>query len=102
MFRKSFTLIVLLSVLSAPALCRAQTPVPTPRLDAETMKAALKTATVEEDGFIDGVVSLVNAGKLPRSLVVSTFIWARKKPRWRFQYFRFGLIMRARWSGIRL
>ena len=64
MFRKSLSLIVLLSVLALPALCRAQTPVPTPRLDAGTMKAALKTATVEEDGFIDGVASLVNAGKL--------------------------------------
>ena len=102
MFRKSLTLIVLLSVLAVPALCRAQTPVRAPRLDAETMKAALKTATVEEDGFIDGVVRLVNAGRLPQSLVVSTFIWARKKPRWKFQYFRIGLIIRARWRGIRL
>jgi hypothetical protein len=102
MFRKPLTLSVLLAVLAVSAVCRAQTPVPAPRLDAETMKAALKTATIEEGGFIECVVRLVNAGKLPQSLVVSTFIWARRKPRWKFQYFRVGLIIRARWSGIRL
>ena len=102
MFRKPLALIVLLALLAVSAVCRAQTPVPAPRLDAKTMKAALRTATVEEDGFVDGVVSLVNAGKLPQSLVTSTFIWARRKPRWKFQYFRMGLIIRARWRGIKL
>lgn len=101
MFRRPLTLIVLLAVIALPAICRAQTP-PVPRLDAETIKAALKTATVEEDGFVDHVVELANARKLPQSLVVSTFVWARKKPRWKFQYFRMGLIIRARWRGIRL
>ncbi len=100
MFRKSLTLMVLLALL---AVCRTQeAQAAASRLDAETIKAALHTATVEEDGFIDLVVALVDAGTLPESLVVSTFIWARKKPRWKFQYFRIGLIIRASRRGIDL
>ncbi len=101
MFRRPLTLIVLLAVVALPAICRAHTP-PAPRLDAATIKAALKTARVEEGGFVDDVVELANAGKLPQSLVISTFIWARRKPRWKFQFFRVGLTIRARWRGIRL
>jgi hypothetical protein len=111
MFRRALTLTALIAVLAvagAPT-ARAATP-PTfggcPTfgrcLDANTIKAALKTATPEEDGFVQHVLDQVDAGKLPRSLVVSTFIWARKKPRWQFQYFRYGLIIRAWRSGIRL
>ena len=69
-------------------------------LDADTMKAALRTATPEEDGFIDHVLALVEAGRLPRSLVESTFQWARRKTKNRFQYFRHGLIVRAAAEGI--
>ena len=68
--------------------------------DADTMKAALRTATPEEDGFIDHVLALVEAGRLPRSLVESTFQWARRKTKNRFQYFRHGLIVRAAAEGI--
>ena len=99
MLRKSLTLAVLLAVL---AVCRTQTAEAATRLDAKTMKAALHTATPEEDGFIDYVLDRVQADKLPRSLVTSTFIWARKKPRRKFQYFKYGLIIRARRRGIRL
>lgn len=101
MFRKRMTLIVLLAVVALPAVCQSQTP-PVPRLDAEVLKAALKTSRVEEKGFVDHVVTMANKGKLPQSLVVSTFLWARKKPKWKFQYFRVGLIIRARWRGIKL
>ncbi len=72
------------------------------QLDAETMRAALRTATPEEDGFIDYVLELVDQGRLPRALVESTFQWARKKARHRFQYFRYGLIVRAAQQGIEL
>lgn len=88
--------------LAALAACGTRSAEAARWLDAETMKAALHTATPEEDGFIDYVVSLANKGRLPRRLVVTTFIWARKKPRWKFQYFRIGLIIRARRRGIRL
>jgi hypothetical protein len=71
-------------------------------LDAAKMKVALHTATVEEGGFIEHVVDLAERGRLPVSLVESTFLWARKKPTHKFQYFRLGLILRARWLGIEL
>jgi len=111
MWRKSLLLMALLALLAVRGTQTAQaatrtnlSSVPTfgrcP--DTETMKAALKTATPEEDGFIQHVVDRVDAGKLPEDLVVSTFLWARKKPRRQFQYFKVGLIIRARWLGISL
>jgi len=71
-------------------------------LDADAMKVALQTATPEEDGFLDYVLARVDAKTLPLSLVESTFQWARKKPRHRFQYFKRALIERAAKIGIRL
>jgi hypothetical protein len=35
-------------------------------------------------------------------LVQSTFLWARKKPYRKFQYFKYGLFLRAAQRGIRL
>jgi hypothetical protein len=69
-------------------------------LDADTMKAALQTATPQENGFIDHVLAMVDAGKLPLDMVESTFLWAKKKPRKKFYYFREGLIRRAADAGI--
>lgn len=57
-------------------------------LDAPTMKAALRTETPEEEGYIDEVLRRVKTGQLPKSLVESAFWWARQKPEHRFQYFR--------------
>ncbi len=71
-------------------------------LDAATIKAGLDTATPEEDGFIERVVGLTKQGKLPAKLVESTFQWARQKPDHKFQYFKRGLILRARRIGIDL
>ncbi len=71
-------------------------------LDAEKMKAALHTATPQEGGFIEYVVARVEAGKLPLDLVQSTFLWAIKKPRKKFYYFKYGLIARAKKRGIDL
>jgi len=69
-------------------------------LDPAQIKAALHTATEEEGGFIDRTVAMVNAGTLPRDLFLSTFIWARRKPKSKFQYFRRGLTLRAADQGI--
>lgn len=69
-------------------------------LDANTMKVALHTATPEEDGFITRVLAMVDAGTLPPSMVESTFLWAKKKTRYKFQYFKRGLIQRAADAGI--
>ncbi len=72
-------------------------------LDAAKIKAALRTATPEEGGFVDRVVGLARAGKIPAELVESTFDWARKKPyAHRFQYFKRGLTLRAAKAGIAL
>ncbi|NLY00258.1 MAG: hypothetical protein GXY83_29525 [Rhodopirellula sp.] len=71
-------------------------------LDAATIKAGLHTAAPEDEGFVERVVDLSNQGKLPAKLVDSTFQWARKKPRNKFQYFKRGLILRARRIGIEL
>jgi hypothetical protein len=71
-------------------------------LDADTIKVALHTATPEENGFIDYVLKRVDKGTLPLDLVESTFLWARKKPRRKFQYFKQGLILRAADQGIKL
>jgi hypothetical protein len=73
-----------------------------PRLDAEEIKAALHTAAPEEDGFVDRVVDLAHRGVLPLSMVDSTFQWARKKNRHRFQYFKRGMILRAARIGVQL
>jgi hypothetical protein len=69
-------------------------------LDADTMKVVLHTATPEEDGFISRVLALVDSGTLPVDMVKSTFLWAKKKTRHKFQYFKYGLIQRAKQAGI--
>jgi hypothetical protein len=71
-------------------------------LDASVMKAALRTATPEEDGFIDRVLALVDRGTLPLDLVESTFLWARKRPQRKFQYFKWALTYRAQQQGINI
>lgn len=71
-------------------------------LDATTLKAALHTATPEEDGFIEKVLAKVEDGTLPVAMVESTFLWARQKPKNKFQYFKRGLIERAARIGIDL
>lgn len=70
--------------------------------DAATIKAALHTNTTEEEGFVDKVLLEVQEGRLSASLVQSTFLWARRKPHYQFQYFKRGLILRAAQQGIAL
>ena len=71
-------------------------------LDAATMRMALRTTPIETQGFIDRVLDLVDQGVLPIDMVHSTFDWARKKPDHKFQYFRFGMIVRAASIGVKL
>lgn len=71
-------------------------------LDVETMKSALKTDTEEEDGFLAKTLNLMNKGVLPRKMVYSTFLWAKKKRTRRFQYFKWGMIKRAAEIGVEL
>jgi hypothetical protein len=69
-------------------------------VDPDAVKAMLRTADPEQDGFIERVVTLVNAGKLPRDIFDSTLLWARRKPVHRFQYFKQGLTIRAADVGV--
>ena len=90
----SLTFVVLLAVAHGQAEASP--------LDANAMKAALRTAAPEEDGFIDRVLMLVDRGTLPLDMVESTFLWARKKPQRKFQYFKWALTHRAQQQGIKL
>jgi hypothetical protein len=92
----SFALVV---VLLAAVVVR---PATASSLDADTVKAALHTATPDEGAFIDKVLAKVDKGALPLDLVESTFLWAKKKPRNKFQYFKRALIFRAAQQGISL
>jgi hypothetical protein len=98
MFRRKFLIGLLLAPLAlaaAPALCQEQ-----PIFDADTMKKILRPPTEEDALWLDKIVKKVNRGKLPVDLVESTLIWARKKGKNRFEYFKNALILRAERQGI--
>ncbi|MEN6451573.1 MAG: hypothetical protein ABFC96_13860 [Thermoguttaceae bacterium] len=93
--------ILLAALLLAVTACFARG-ADTGGLTADNMKATLHTATPQEDGFIERVLARVEDGSLPLDLVQSTFLWAKKKPRKKFFYFKQGLILRAADRGIHL
>ena len=65
------------------------------------LEKGLRARRPEEFEFIARVVARVDNGTLPRSLVDSTFLWARKRPRDRaYQYFQHGLQARAKKLGV--
>jgi hypothetical protein len=100
---KTRSILLLLLALLAINWISARVAADTTRLDAATMKAALRTTTIEEGGFIDSVLVQVGKGQIPPDLVDSSFQWARKKPyKHRFQYFRMALIVRADSIGIHI
>lgn len=74
----------------------------------EQLTLGLKARTKEDKEFIDLVVSKVEEGELPRSLVDSTFLWARERANRRspsrslrpIVYFRPGLLARAKFLKI--
>ena len=65
-----------------------------PPLSADEIKAALRTTEIEDKGFVEAVVQLVNENRLSRKVVVSSFQWARKKSHYRFQYFKYSVLAR--------
>jgi hypothetical protein len=91
------SLLGMLLILGWAQTSRAAAP-----LDADQIKAVLHTSGVEEEGFVEQAVELVNAGTLPRSIFDSCYLWARKKPRHQFQYFKRALIIRAGEVGVQL
>jgi len=71
------------------------------RLDATTIKADLRTAAPEEDGFVDRVLGAVEKGRLPAGLVHGMFLRARKQSEHRFQQFKRGLLTQVSDPGLR-
>lgn len=66
-------------------------------LDLKTqLEKGLKARRPVEFEYIKEIVQLVDKGKLPRQLVTTTFVWARKKPSRQLQYFQFALQTRAK------
>jgi hypothetical protein len=90
----AFATAVLFFVATEKAVARA------PQLDADIIKAGLRTADIEEDGFVEEVVDMANTGELPWAMVDNVFSWAKQKPAHRFQYFRKALITIAARKGI--
>lgn len=78
----------------------------------DQLRAGLKAFIKKDLVFIDKVVLLVEQGKLPRRLVDSTFLWARKRARFNPRhgrrqlrpmiYFQPALTLRAKRLGIQL
>jgi hypothetical protein len=68
----------------------------------DKLEKGLKARLPSEFAFIASVVSKVDDGTLPLSLVDSTFLWARKKSNHQFEYFQQGLTLRAQKQGIAL
>ncbi len=66
------------------------------------LQKGLKARRPVEFAYIDQIIALVEAGKLPRSLVTSTFVWARKRPTRQLQYFQFALAARAKGLNVRM
>ncbi len=73
------------------------------KLDLKTqLEKGLKARRPVEFAYIAQIVKLVEDGDLPRSLVTSTFGWARKKQNRQLQYFQFALQARAKHLDVRL
>lgn len=67
----------------------------------QELEFGLRARFDTELDFIDRVVVLVKTGKLPLSVVLSTFQWARQKDlSFPFPYFERGLTLRARRLGV--
>jgi len=66
-------------------------------LDLQTqLEKGLRARRPVEFVYIAEIVKLVEDGKLPRKLVTTTFVWARRQPTLALQYFQFALQARAR------
>ena len=68
----------------------------------DRLEKGLKARRPVEFKFIERVVTLVEKDTLPLSMVDSTFLWARRKSKHRFQYFEAGLRKRAKKIGVNI
>jgi hypothetical protein len=71
------------------------------KLDLQAqLEKGLKARRPVEFQYIAEIVAMVDSGDLPRELVDSSFLWARKKTTRQLQYFQFALQARAKKMGI--
>jgi hypothetical protein len=70
------------------------------RLDAGTLIYTLRVGRPEDEAFIGRVVAMMNAGDLPRSILQKCYLWAKKKRKHKFHYFKRALILLAAKKGI--
>ncbi len=66
----------------------------------QQLESGLRARRPEEFAFIDRVITMVKQGKLPETLVRSTFDWARDKRPYPYPFFERGLKVRAARLGI--
>jgi len=66
-------------------------------LDLKTqLEKGLRARRPVEFQYIEQITQLVASGALPREMVTTTFVWARKKPSRQLQFFQFALQTRAK------
>ena len=67
----------------------------------DQLRLGLKVQRPQDLAIIKKVVELTEQGRLPYSMVVGTFQWARKKPvKYPFPYFYKALQLRAKKIGV--
>ena len=72
-------------------------------LDLKTqLQKGLRARRPVEFEYIDEIIALVENGELPKPLVTTTFVWARKQPTRQLQYFQFALQTRAKGLAVKL
>jgi hypothetical protein len=67
----------------------------------QTLAMGLKARRPVEFRYVQRIAALVASGELPQSMVIGTFIWARKQPGRPLQKFDLALRERAKKKGIR-
>jgi hypothetical protein len=67
----------------------------------QTLAMGLKARRPVEFQYVRRIAALVNSGALPQSMVMGTFIWARKQAGRPLQKFDVALRERAKKKGIR-
>jgi len=98
--------IVVAAVTAAPCPARADD---SPRTGGgaevisleDQLKTGLRTRRPEEEEFVEEIVRLVNAGRLPRKVVESTYFWAvNRRQTYPFPAFERALRLRAEKLGV--
>ena len=73
------------------------------KLDAETLKVALRATTDEQARFIDDVVEKVEKGDVPEKMLYAAYRYAMKRePGRRVFYFRLCLVELAKRAGLKV